>query len=102
MSKQTYVSEEQLAWLRAAVAANVTRRAMARYLGCCEDTARRILHRNGILEFDGAKFYSPPPTIMWNRPCSNCGSTTTRPKNQYRCDDCTSSTSDSPYDPDIL
>ena len=103
MSKPTPVSEADLDWLRAAVSSDVTRKAMALHLGVCEDTVRRILHRNGIVNFVGSKFYSPPPIQQWNRPCTNCGCTTTRPKNQYRCDDCKSRNDDSnPFDPDIL
>lgn len=90
MGKPTPVTEEQLEWLREAVANGITRREMAAYMQVCEDTVRRILHKNMILEFDGAKFHNLPPIIQWCRPCMYCKCTKERPKNQYICDCCKS------------
>lgn len=88
MGKKRTITAEQLDWLRTAVNDGTSRREMAAYLAVCEDTARRILHRNGILEFDGAKFHSLPPTLMWSKPCLYCKCDEPRPKNQYICDPC--------------
>lgn len=85
---RTEPTEEQLEWLREAVAQGVKRSWMAEYMGVCEDTIRRILHRTGILKFDGAKFHTLTPTNLWERPCISCKSTTPRPRNQYFCNAC--------------
>lgn len=65
-------------------------RAMAERVGCCVDTAKRILHRNDIVEFEGAKYEKSraSQTLMWTRPCMCCGDTTPRPKNIYHCLPC--------------
>ena len=63
---------------------------MASHIGCCVDTLKRILVRQGLQEFDGAKYqlrreHSLP---TWSRPCINCGDTEVRHKNYYYCKTC--------------
>lgn len=63
---------------------------MARRLGINEDTLKRSLHRNEIVQFDGAKYQNSRrnDTTKWTRPCLRCRSAKPRPKNQYICDRC--------------
>lgn len=58
---------------------------MASYMHCCVDTLKRILQRNALMEFDGAKYALAIPVKMWRKPCIRCGDTTPRPKNKYYC-----------------
>lgn len=89
MPKPTEPTPEQLEWLENAVEeGNVTYRAMAKHIGVCVDTLKRILHRNDIIHFDGAKYQLYPETVMWNRPCMKCKDDTTRPKGLYFCNGC--------------
>lgn len=85
---KTEPTEEQIIWLREAVAQGVRRKDMAEYMGVCEDTIRRILHRTGILKFEGAKFHHLSPESLWERPCMSCKDTAPRPRNQYFCNKC--------------
>jgi len=64
--------------------------AMARRLGCCTDTLKRILVRMELQEFDGAKYQVRREAVVktWTRPCMKCGSEKKRPKNHYFCDPC--------------
>ena len=94
---RTEITEEDRIWLRKAVKDGVPRKVMATYLGVCEDTARRILQREDILHFDGAKFVAAPVIPMWTRPCIKCKTTLERPKNQYVCDTCREDHSTSDY-----
>jgi IS30 family transposase len=75
-----------------------TYRAMADYMNVCTDTLKRILVREGMAEFDGAKYaVSPQKSLqkMWNRPCMKCKDDSARPKWQYICDRCKSTTDSS-------
>jgi len=64
--------------------------SMARRIGVCSDTLKRILVREGLQEFDGAKYQCSREmhVKMWDRPCNNCGSTEHRPKNYFYCTPC--------------
>lgn len=78
---------------------------LARTLGYHIDTVKRIQVRLGIkteLEYAGAKYHRPSNSVLktWNRPCTTCKSTTTRPKWQFRCDRCHRRQS-SGVDPDL-
>ena len=72
-----------------------TYRSMAARFGVCTDTIKRILMREGICEFEGAKYAVAPSKSekIWERPCINCRTTKPRPKWQYICDPCKSSSS---------
>jgi hypothetical protein len=78
-------TDEQIAWLEAAVESGKSFREMASYLGVCTDTAKRILHRHDLMVFEGAKYALAIPTKMWNKPCLRCGCTEPRPKNLRYC-----------------
>jgi hypothetical protein len=67
-----------------------TIRAMARTFGVCSDTLKRILVREGLADYEGAKFSVSASSLeqTWTRPCSRCGCTKPRPKNHYRCEVC--------------
>ena len=62
--------------------------SMADAIGVCVDTLKRILHRNDIVQFEGAKFQTRSGYEMWDRPCMRCKSQELRPKFQYICDKC--------------
>ncbi len=83
-------SESELAWLEDAVAEGLPYSKMAAHMGCCTDTLKRILHREGIVEFEGAKYQSRTldKPVMWDRPCMRCKDETPRPKWQYFCARC--------------
>ena len=89
MPKRVPVSEQDLEWLRQNIS-ELSIKDVAIKFNCCIDTAKRILHRNDIMHFDGAKYEKrrDHDLKMWNRPCMHCQSTDTRPKNQYYCDTC--------------
>ena len=83
---------------------NYTYRAMAKSMGCCTDTLKRILVREDMADFEGAKYALSPShrtqTKMWKRPCIRCKSEVERPKWQYICDKCKHITSHSEGVPD--
>ena len=91
MPRRIDVDERMLDCLFDAVDAGHTYKRMAADVGVCVDTLKRILHRHGIVEFEGAKYATSVEdlVVMWERPCNVCGNTTPRPKNQFRCDHCT-------------
>lgn len=86
--KGIVVTDEMLVWLRAAVDGEIAYSDMAAHVGCCTDTLKRILHRHGIADFEGAKYQKKEDVTKWKRPCSDCGSTKPRPKWQFRCNPC--------------
>lgn len=94
-SRRFPVTEEQLDWLEQAIENEISYTAMASYLGCCVDTLKRVLVRNGLTSFKGAKYAIRPDDDLpqWNRPCMKCGCEKARPKNQYLCDQCSPSSS---------
>jgi hypothetical protein len=65
---------------------------MAERIGCCVDTLKRALMREGIAEYDGAKYQAAIPrfTDMWTRPCLDCGNPEQRPRNWFYCRPCRS------------
>lgn len=68
-------------------------RAMARRFGCCSDTIKRILVREGLAEFNGAKYAvtaNKSEIDNWERACIKCKSTNPRPRWQYVCNKCKS------------
>jgi len=70
-----------------------TYRAMARRFDCCSDTIKRILIREGLAEFNGAKYAitaNQSEIDNWERPCLKCKSTNPRPRWQYVCNKCKS------------
>lgn len=82
------LSEDQLDW----IADNhglLAYAEMARTVGVCVDTLKRIMVREGIAGFEGAKFTPPPPAPeMWDRPCIRCKTKERRPKGFYLCSPC--------------
>lgn len=87
MSRLVTLTDEQIEWLRESTGV-LSYTSMARQLGCCVDTLKRILARHNIQQFDGAKYtpkFNPP---QWHRPCMNCRRTDSRPKWQYICQTC--------------
>lgn len=81
-------------------------RAMAEYVGVCTDTLKRMLVREGLAEFDGAKYAISPaargeaPT--WERPCMRCKDASPRPKWQYICSKCKDNVGDTGVPDDFL
>tara|TARA_X000001382_G_C3165503_1_gene177711 strand:+ start:146 stop:439 length:294 start_codon:yes stop_codon:yes gene_type:complete len=63
---------------------------LADRLGCCVDTLKRILVREGLQEFDGAKYQVRRDfeEKKWAKPCIGCGDTKSRPKNYFFCTSC--------------
>ena len=94
MTQRSQLSEDQIARLQYMLNNDYSYRAMAKEFGCCTDTLKRILVREGLAEFDGAKYAISPlhksEAQMWERPCMRCKDATPRPKWQYICDKCTS------------
>tara|TARA_Y100001970_G_scaffold145912_1_gene179143 strand:+ start:18387 stop:18707 length:321 start_codon:yes stop_codon:yes gene_type:complete len=92
MGKPVKVTKSDLAYLAKALKQNKPYTEMARHLGICVDTVKRILHREGLAEFDGAKYVvalsSDKHMKMWERPCMKCKCTKPRPKWQYICTKC--------------
>jgi len=89
MPRKIYVSEASKVWLRDNHL-DVSYPDMAFHIGCCVDTLKRILVREGLQEFDGAKYQvrrnHDIPT--WTRPCMVCKSEEERPKGWYLCRPC--------------
>lgn len=66
---------------------------VAERLGCCIDTAKRILVRLDLAEYTGAKFatsllHERRKAPTWDRPCIRCGRQETRPRLQFSCTGC--------------
>lgn len=89
MSKPFEVTDDLLDWLVDAVERGTSYVYMAARVGCCTDTVKRILHRHGIKEFEGAKYAYKDPPEMWSRPCNRCGDASPREKWLYFCTKCT-------------
>lgn len=95
MSNRKPLTKQQLKRLRYMLENEYTYRAMAVYVGVCTDTLKRILVREGMAEFDGAKYAVSPYKALqqtWVRPCLKCRDDAPRPKWQYICDKCKAST----------
>lgn len=90
MPKTVHVSDADLNWLKK----NHTTHSypdMARRIGCCVDTLKRILVREGLQEFEGAKYQVAQRNhkqAMWERPCMGCGEPEHRPRFWYFCRSC--------------
>ena len=80
------LSPQTLDWLRSNKDKPIS--LISKHLGVCEDTAKRVLARNGLRTFDGAKYAIPPQSKLWTRPCIRCRSTIPRPKNLFFCNPC--------------
>ena len=91
MANRKELSQVEHDYLVEAVANDHSYASMAERIDVCVDTLKRILHRNGIVEFEGAKFQTRTGYKMWDRPCMKCGTQELRPKNQYICDKCSES-----------
>lgn len=89
MPKTVTVTDESLCWLRKNHS-TLPYSELASRVGCCVDTLKRILVREGLQDFDGAKYQvkRDEPSKMWTRPCMTCKDTKPRPKNYFFCLDC--------------
>lgn len=89
MPKTVLLTDDDKVWLKQNHSKQ-SYNSMARRIGVCSDTLKRILVREGLQEFDGAKYQCSRDTNvkMWTRPCNSCGSTELRPKNYYFCTPC--------------
>lgn len=96
MGKSIALTPDQLQYLKASAANNVPATVMAKHIGCCTDTLKRILMRHNIAHYDGAKYATSQThnTKFWTRPCMICKTTKPRPKWQYICDGCKDNFSD--------
>tara|TARA_B100000780_G_scaffold75850_1_gene51081 strand:- start:565 stop:888 length:324 start_codon:yes stop_codon:yes gene_type:complete len=69
-------------------------RAMARRFDVSSDTLKRILIREELAEFEGAKYAIVSQEVdtldNWERPCIKCKSDEPRPRWQYVCINCKS------------
>jgi hypothetical protein len=89
MPKVVRVSDADLSWLRQHHD-SYSYSDLAQRIGCCVDTLKRILVREGLQEFDGAKYQVRREfdEKTWSRPCMSCGSKEVRPKNWFFCRPC--------------
>lgn len=85
-------SEEDLTWLRANHD-KVTLTDAAKRMNVCVDTLKRLLVKEGLREFPGAKYQVARLRYQetWDRPCLACGERQTRPRNWFFCRPCRSS-----------
>ena len=92
MTRPIALSDDDLDWLRSAANdESITYVAMARRIGVCVDTLKRILVRYGIKDFTNPKYFAAnqkPQVPTWTRPCMICGDTKPRPKPKYICHTC--------------
>ena len=92
MPKLRPLSCHELRYLDLAIHERIAYAEMAQTLSVCTDTLKRILMREGLAFFSGAKFVVAQSTTvkrpLWNRPCTVCGCTRPRPKFQFRCASC--------------
>ena len=89
MPKTVHVSDADRDWLHANHHQH-SYTQMADRIGCCVDTLKRILVREGLQQFDGAKYQVSRDfeVEQWERPCLSCGSTERRPKHWFFCRPC--------------
>lgn len=89
MPRKILISDEDMTWLHEEHRHH-SYPTMAKRLGCCVDTLKRILVREGLQDFDGAKYQVKRAHSQdtWTRPCINCKSTEERPRLQYMCGRC--------------
>ena len=91
MPRVVEITDDNMTW-RTEHHAQVTLTEAARRLDVCVDTLKRILVREGLRDFEGAKYVvaRKVTVAMWERPCMDCKSTELRPKNWYYCKKCRS------------
>jgi hypothetical protein len=101
MGRRIALSDAQMSWLRTHYSdgKGPPIKRVARLLGVCPDTLKRILMREGLAEFEGAKYALPLSyyrhnAATWERPCLRCKTTAPRPKWQYVCDSCKAAADD--------
>ena len=89
MPKMVHVSDADLNWLKENHY-DYSYPDMAQRIGCCVDTLKRILVREGLQEFDGAKYQvrTIDKSKLWTRPCMSCGEEEERPRFWYFCTAC--------------
>lgn len=92
MNNRKPITEEDRQALSDMLDDGYTYKEMASYMEVCTDTLKRILVREGLAEFDGAK-YAVSPTHKsqvktWERACLKCKTTLVMHKWQYICDRC--------------
>ena len=92
MNNRKPITEEDRQALSDMLDDGYTYKEMASYMEVCTDTLKRILVREGLAEFDGAK-YAVSPThksqvATWARNCLKCRTKYTMPKWQQICDSC--------------
>jgi IS30 family transposase len=102
--RRSPLTDEQRERLRHMLDNSYTYKQMADYMGVCTDTLKRILVREGMAEFEGAKYTVSMKELTksekWNRPCLKCHGTDTRPKWQYICNTCKTLSADAMGLPD--
>jgi hypothetical protein len=91
MPKIVIVTVENVGWLRDHHKDH-SYTELAQHFNCCVDTLKRILMREGIEYFDGAKYQVKRHAKVknWNRPCMSCGDSKDRPHGWYFCRPCRS------------
>lgn len=89
MPKVIVITDENVGWLRAHYT-EFPYTVLARKFNCCVDTLKRILVREGIANFDGAKYQVKRYAKIryWDRPCMSCGNVKSRPQGWYFCIPC--------------
>lgn len=92
MPKPKSLTPNEREFLRRAIDNGDTYTSMSAYLSVCVDTLKRILQREGLAEFEGAKYVvslarTNKPNV-WSRPCISCKDDSPRPKWQYFCNKC--------------
>lgn len=90
MPRKVPVTDEQLDWLRQAVEDNTPVSEMARALGVCTDTLKRILTKHKIKTFEAAKYIpsSLHPTTKKLRKCLCCREEKLLPTHIWICEPC--------------
>ena len=95
MNARVPLTKDQVGRLRYMLDNDYSYRAMAKDFDVCTDTLKRMLVREGLAEFNGAKYamnpYLKSEDQVWDRPCLRCKDKTPRPKWQYICERCKSS-----------
>ena len=89
MPRKILITQPQIDWLKRQYGTRPLTH-IARDIGCCSDTLKRILMREGLAEFEGAKFIprKDHAPSLWRRPCMRCKDDTPRAKNLYLGDRC--------------
>jgi len=86
------LDESELNAVKLMLELNYSYRDMAKEMGVCTDTLKRILVREGLAEFEGAKYACKPEhknfSQTWKRPCLKCKDDSPRPKGQFICSEC--------------